>query len=114
MIKHWFLILVLLVAFPSSILHAVSMEGMGSSGSIGAMVDKLAIQTKTVGKVVFSHSLHGTQCNMCHPKLFQKKNNSNHVSMKAMERGKSCGACHNGTKAFSVKEEASCGKCHKK
>jgi c(7)-type cytochrome triheme protein len=31
--------------------------------------------------------------------------------MKDMEAGKSCGACHNGTKAFAVKD---CAKCHKK
>jgi c(7)-type cytochrome triheme protein len=31
--------------------------------------------------------------------------------MKQMEKGKSCGACHDGKKAFSVKGE--CAKCHK-
>jgi c(7)-type cytochrome triheme protein len=34
--------------------------------------------------------------------------------MKDMEAGKNCGACHNGTKAFSVKDAASCAKYHKK
>ncbi len=32
--------------------------------------------------------------------------------MKQMQQGKSCGACHNGKKAFSVKGD--CVKCHKK
>jgi c(7)-type cytochrome triheme protein len=32
--------------------------------------------------------------------------------MKAMEQGKSCGACHNGKVAFSVKEN--CESCHTK
>jgi c(7)-type cytochrome triheme protein len=36
------------------------------------------------------------------------------MTMKDMEAGKGCGACHNGTKAFSVKDAASCAKCHKK
>jgi len=31
--------------------------------------------------------------------------------MKAMESGKSCGACHDGKTAFSVKGD--CAKCHK-
>ena len=77
---------------------------------MGGIVDKINIQTKTVGTVVFSHVKHGTNCNECHPKLFIKKSNSNHVSMKAMEKGKSCGACHNGKKAFSVKGD--CSRCH--
>ena len=36
------------------------------------------------------------------------------MTMKDMEAGKGCGACHNGTKAFGVKDAASCAKCHKK
>jgi c(7)-type cytochrome triheme protein len=32
--------------------------------------------------------------------------------MKQMEKGKSCGACHDGKKAFSVKGD--CAKCHTK
>jgi c(7)-type cytochrome triheme protein len=32
--------------------------------------------------------------------------------MKQMQKGKSCGSCHNGKVAFSVKGE--CIKCHKK
>ena len=106
--RFWFLIMiVLLLVSPTSVLHAVSMGGMGG---IGSMVENLSIQTKTVGNVSFSHSLHGTKCNACHPRLFKKKNNSNHVSMKAMERGRSCGACHNGRKAFSVTGD--CATCH--
>jgi len=102
-----FLIAILLLVALPTVLHAV---GMGDLGAMGAMVDKVEIQTKTVGKVVYSHRVHGTSCNMCHPKIFVKKNNSNHVNMKAMERGKSCGTCHNGRRAFSVKGD--CTKCH--
>lgn len=113
MSRRWlFMVILAVVAVPSA-LHAVSMGnmgGMGGMGGIGGMVDKLLIQTKNVGSVTFSHSLHGANCNACHPKIFQKKNNSNHVSMKAMEQGKSCGACHNGKRAFSV--TGSCSKCH--
>lgn len=102
-------VLLPLVALPA-VLYALDMGGMGGMGSMGAMVDKVQIQTRTVGTVVFSHSKHGTNCNECHPKLFQKKANSNHVNMKAMEKGRSCGTCHNGKRAFSVTGD--CAKCH--
>ena len=104
-------IMLLLIALPSA-LYAVSMGEMGGMGGMGGvkMVNKISIRTTDVGQVIFTHALHGTRCNECHPKLFQKKNNSNHVSMKVMERGKSCGACHNGKRAFSV--TSNCVKCH--
>jgi c(7)-type cytochrome triheme protein len=35
------------------------------------------------------------------------------LTMKDMEAGKGCGACHNGTKAFGVKDPADCAKRHK-
>ncbi len=64
------------------------------------------------GKVVFSGDAHkGAKCNDCHASLFKMKKGADAMTMKDMEAGKFCGACHNGTKAFSVKE---CDKCHKK
>lgn len=68
------------------------------------------------GDVVFSHETHvdGMQlaCTACHEKLYLNTNQHTTVSMKKMQQGKSCGACHNGKKAFSVKSD--CAKCHKK
>ncbi len=115
MSKRWFLIaiaILLMFALPSFLfaLDMPGMPGMGGTSGKGGMVDKIYIQTQTVGKVLFSHRKHGTRCNECHPKLFQKKSNSNHVNMKAMERGRSCGGCHNGNRAFSVTGD--CDKCH--
>ena len=116
--RFLFFVLPIIALLPSN-LYGVSMGnfggkggtgGMGGKGSVGAMVNKINIQTQTVGIVVFSHNLHGTNCNQCHPNIFKKKSNSNHVSMKLMERGRSCGACHNGRKVFSVKGD--CDKCH--
>jgi len=34
--------------------------------------------------------------------------------MAEMEKGQSCGSCHNGQAAFGVKDKADCTKCHKK
>lgn len=77
--------------------------------------DKVEIETKEVGKVVFSHYDHleavGRNCPTCHNTIFdidQKKNKT--YSMAEMEKGKSCGACHNGKRAFSVSGD--CASCH--
>ncbi|QXE91427.1 cytochrome c3 family protein [Geomonas subterranea] len=68
------------------------------------------------GNVLFSHDSHvgGGQlsCTECHDKLYLTIKQHKKVTMKQMQQGKSCGACHNGKKAFSVKGQ--CAKCHKK
>ncbi len=71
---------------------------------------------KGAGKVVFSGDVHkkAGACNACHPALFKMKKGADAITMKDMDAGKNCGACHNGTKAFSTKDAANCGKCHKK
>ena len=98
-----------LIALPATLLGV----GMGDAGGMPGMVDKIALQTKAVGKVVFSHSVHSGMfgCGSCHPKLYEKKRTNKYVTMQAMERGGSCGACHDGKKAFSVKGD--CAKCHR-
>jgi c(7)-type cytochrome triheme protein len=72
-------------------------------------------EAKGAGKVIFDGKVHaGAKCNECHPALFKMKKGGDVMTMKEMEEGKFCGACHNGTKAFGVKDAASCAKCHKK
>ena len=75
----------------------------------------ITLKTKR-GDVVFSHETHvdGVQlaCTECHDKLYLNSKQHTAVTMKQMQKGKSCGACHNGKKAFSVK--GACAKCHKK
>ena len=70
------------------------------------------------GKVVFDGKIHadkGLKCAECHQSgLFKMKKGVEAITMKDMNDGKNCGACHNGTKAFSSKDAASCAKCHKK
>lgn len=67
------------------------------------------------GETTFSHEAHvagaGLQCQECHARLYTNVKQHISVTMKAMEQGESCGACHNGTAAFSVKEN--CASCHK-
>ena len=73
---------------------------------------------KGAGKVVFSGKVHadkGLKCADCHASgLFKMKKCADAITMKDMNEGKFCGHCHNGTKAFSVKEAANCAKCHQK
>ena len=88
----------------------VAMPSISNAIGMGNFVDEVYLQTETVGKVLYSHSAHLMKCDACHPKVFIKQSNSNHTSMEAMEQGKSCGACHNGDKIFSV--TANCLTCH--
>ncbi len=64
--------------------------------------------------VVYSHDFHvtkaGLKCTDCHYKIFQMAHLEKQATMVEMQSGKSCGACHNGQKAFDVK--ANCTKCH--
>jgi len=70
---------------------------------------------------VFSHKKHTQRerlrCIECHPKVFIMKVGKNVVkkgqlTMAEMKKGKYCGNCHNGHKAFSVTDIASCKRCH--
>ncbi|MDD5284834.1 MAG: cytochrome c3 family protein [Desulfuromonadaceae bacterium] len=73
----------------------------------------VAIKSKK-GEVVFSHDNHvgmGLECTKCHDGLFTTSAQHKKVTMKQMQQGKSCGACHNGKTAFSVKGD--CKNCHK-
>ncbi len=72
---------------------------------------------KGAGKVVFDGKVHadkGLKCADCHPAVFKMKKGADTITMKDINEGKFCGHCHNGTKAFSAKDAANCGKCHKK
>ncbi len=68
------------------------------------------------GDVIFSHESHvqaaGLACKECHGKPYLSVAQHKKVTMKEMGTGKSCGTCHNGKKAFSVK--GNCQNCHKK
>jgi len=67
------------------------------------------------GDVTFRHSIHtdaGLRCNACHPSPFAMKKGTNPMSMAAMDRGQSCGKCHNGSRAFATAAMTNCFKCH--
>ena len=73
---------------------------------------------KKGGDVTFSHENHvaglGLGCTVCHDRLYITKAKQKQTTMAQMQTGKSCGACHNGKEAFSVKVKADCNRCHAK
>lgn len=64
--------------------------------------------------VVFSHDGHVTKykqkCGDCHYRIYTTTAQRKDVTMAEMQKGQSCGACHNGQRAFDVK--GACNKCH--
>jgi c(7)-type cytochrome triheme protein len=67
------------------------------------------------GNVTFSHDGHvgmGLLCKSCHPEPFLTKDKHKKVTMAEMNKGKSCGKCHNGKDAFTTK--GNCKTCHVK
>ena len=68
-------------------------------------------QVPATGPVSFSHAPHIAQtgCSACHPGIYTPNGKNRPVGMAAMEKGKSCGACHNGTKSFPL---TVCTRCH--
>jgi len=65
------------------------------------------------GNVTFPHQAHIAMfsCDGCHPDLFKAERGANQATMEEMEKGASCGACHDGSTAFGVAED--CESCHK-
>lgn len=73
-------------------------------------VKDVTFRVQPTGDVLFPHAAHisKVRCDVCHPRLF-KAGRNRPVSMAAMEKGKSCGACHKGKKAFDLED---CSRCH--
>lgn len=104
MMKRVFAVAVLLLALAATPVLAVVGGG------------DITMKGGKAGDILFSHGAHvdgaGVDCRACHADLYTSSRQHRKVSMKEMQKGKSCGACHNGKKAFSVKEN--CSNCHKK
>ena len=88
---------------------------LGSACSAAAVTlrDEVFV-TRDTGRVVFSHTAHLKQremrsnCRACHETLFSLNRGKRHT-MAEMRGGRSCGACHDGRKAFGVD---ACSRCH--
>jgi c(7)-type cytochrome triheme protein len=77
----------------------------------------LTFKPKGANPVVFSHQIHvsvkGLKCSGCHYHVFQMTKGSYKMDMSKITKGDFCGKCHNGQKAFDVKDTNNCVKCHK-
>jgi c(7)-type cytochrome triheme protein len=77
----------------------------------------LTFTPKGANPVLFSHQIHvnvkGLKCTGCHYQVFQMTKGSYKMDMSKITKGSFCGKCHNGQKAFDVKEAAGCARCHK-
>lgn len=75
---------------------------------------EITLKGGKAGDVVFSHERHvvegGLGCRKCHPAPYLDVSRHKSVSMAEMQKGKSCGACHNGKSAFNV--AGNCRQCH--
>lgn len=74
----------------------------------------IVYEIKHIGNVTFSHETHvetmGFNCTECHPSLFEIKDKHKKMQMSHRRQGMSCGACHEGKKAFDLK--SNCYVCH--
>ncbi|HEY5974152.1 MAG TPA: cytochrome c3 family protein [Geobacteraceae bacterium] len=78
---------------------------------------KYEFPRKNVGSVLFSHKVHlgrGYGCGDCHYKIIPTGTNRKSSTMRDMESGKSCGACHGFAMAFTVKDPNNCERCHQR
>lgn len=96
-----------------------AMKNMVEAGYFPADIAMTTPESKTVA--VFSHKKHTERerlrCIDCHPRVFIMKVGKNVVkkgqlTMSEMKKGKYCGNCHDGSKAFSVSAIDSCHRCH--
>ena len=99
-------IMVCMILFISGNVQAV---GSGSS---------IVYEGKGAGEVVFDGAVHAGSltCANCHeslgltPPLFDMKKGESWITMKKIERGRSCGYCHD----VQPNNFSTCGKCHHK
>ena len=78
------------------------------------LIDRLAASGASKA-VAFSHWRHRARysCRVCHYELeFQLEVNTTEITEEDNRNGLFCGACHDGREVFSVKDEASCDRCH--
>ncbi len=91
-----------------------------SAGAAVAVVPgggDMTFKPQNAKPVVFSHDQHVNakelKCSACHNHTFQMAKDEDKMDMNKMTKGLFCGHCHNGEKAFDVKNKANCGRCHK-
>jgi c(7)-type cytochrome triheme protein len=93
---------------------AFSVAGNCGNCHKGMQPKDVVFKTAGITAAAFSHKIHldmDYKCAKCHTAVFPYKAVSGKFTMGDMEKGKSCGICHNGKDAFS--SSGDCEKCHK-
>jgi len=77
----------------------------------------LEFKGSPMGTVIFDGTVHknaGLTCSDCHnPEMFPKmKQGTVTITMNDLYAGKYCGRCHNGKRAFMIRDN--CTRCHHK
>jgi c(7)-type cytochrome triheme protein len=76
----------------------------------------IIFKTEGMTDALFSHDYHvgpaKKKCSECHYQIYTTRAQHKTVGMDGMRKGKSCGACHDGKKAFGVTDKQDCKRCH--
>lgn len=100
---------------PSIIISCLMFPLCASGEQVGG--GDLTFTPKNAPRVVFSHERHvkgsGLKCVGCHYQIFMMAQGSYKMNMEKITKGDFCGKCHNGQKAFDVKEKKNCSRCHR-
>jgi len=76
----------------------------------------IVFKVEGMASVLYSHDYHVSKaklkCSECHPSLYKNRAQHSVVGMANMQKGKSCGSCHNGKRAFDVADKKHCATCH--
>jgi len=91
----------------------------GPAEQYGNVVMRRSSKKSGMPPVVFPHWSHRGRytCRVCHSELeFAMRSGGSGITRGKYLAGKFCGACHNGTTAFSVRDEEprQCDRCHMK
>lgn len=96
-----------------------SMPPNGPFWKYGNVVMRRKSTKAGMAPVVFSHWSHRARytCRVCHLELgFSMRAGDTRITREQYLAGQYCGACHDGTTAFTVRdgESSQCGRCHMK
>lgn len=113
--KRWCHVILLLLVLMA--LVALNHDNLFASGE-DAFHGGDIIYTKPLKAVLFSHKVHaeemGFSCEACHEGIFEMSalsvQEKEDFTMDSLYKGKYCGACHNGSMAFS--SDSQCARCH--
>jgi c(7)-type cytochrome triheme protein len=105
----------------AAIILAVGLGGAALAQNLPKLPDQLTLRQSpgSPGPVTFLHASHmgdRPDCTRCHPKLFSIMKQgagttaARRITHADMEKGRQCGACHDGKTAFGRDD---CTACHR-